>query len=184
MLAREALRIVGLPDGFSMTSPGSIRVALERWKQETVRARSAGNDVEASALSQAHEVLKRLARKYCECGEQKHPSTPRCPTCRIKKMASRATLVIEDGVRDDIEVPLVSKVNSFADRLRKLKTAECITIKAKHTPKTNGIIVMSRNIGKGWRRVWRTDGKTLEEVNQIIRDRKHEEKTLSNGNGN
>jgi hypothetical protein len=188
MKLQEALRVIGMPPEFRMNDRGEYETVMARWTQEIRLARDAVGDgvnddgTRARELSQAKEVVKARAKKFCGCGRRKSVTAECCPECRLQKYGAslgpaevRFRPEVSGPAEDTILIPV--KTGAVQTLLQKLeKTGDSVEVKAarptiQQIAHRLGMACVTREVSRGVFRVWRTDGKSIVEVNALIRER-------------
>jgi hypothetical protein len=145
------------------------------------------------------------------CGRVKRKEAPYCPLCRRAKAAAAvgrlssttkttngATMTPPGAAKslqkdwnqqpsEIVEIPPTkrhSPIRALLSTLAKPGDSIWMPCRTAHTIKQRAkaleLIVMYMKEGIGYR-VWRTDGKSIEEINEIIRQRKHKQLPFNNG---
>lgn len=180
-MKKRTAEMLGLPTG--------VDVGKKEWNEAGMRAvrermvRSQGDEEELKKLSQVKEYLKRLRRRICVCGKRKSVNGERCPECAMAEGRVR-------GVGNSEEVPVIERGVMIGGR--QMPTALSLAMGGlkevgesfeiqrslsaiRNEARRSGVGVITRRMSRAGEvpryRVWRSDGKTREEVNQIIRER-------------
>lgn len=196
----HAKELCGLPSDFEIRSQETYEVALAYWKEKTVAARREGNDALAAELSCAKELFRKRhatrVNRLCACGRGKSAHAVRCRICSTtaryygnKVMESTETNVELNAIETAlVPVPERStRAGKMRLMCRQLATKGQVGdsfVTDKPPPTVNTV---ARNLGmkiiyrlanpqekdrkKRLYRVWRSDGKSMEELNDIIRRR-------------
>jgi hypothetical protein len=193
----EALRLLNLPHG---TKPED---AHPHWKDQTVAATHAENHELLRLLSQAKQAIKRRTLKRCTYPGCNNPTSgERCSihlrnTVAMKNetripAVTNGVSEIESGVEVTHAVRSIS--SPIAEAIRKLrdqgKVGDSFTafIKAPSNvatiAKREGVQIITRKVypektdpthnKRKLCRIWRSDGKTADELNRIIHDQNRE----------
>ena len=195
-----AKRLCGLDEQFEIKTKSDFEYALRFWRERTVAARRANDDTTAATLSQCKEIFKRLYNRIAsyrcpDCDQGKSLYAVRCNMCaRIYRyyrhsIPSQSSLMkiheIEEGLV--IVPPITHRTGELSAICRKLATTGQIGdsfTTPKSSTSTNavcralGMTVIIRMVNheekdkkKRIYRVWRSDGLSMDEVNEILRKR-------------
>lgn len=196
----KARRTCGLDETFEIRSEEDYHFAIRVWRDLTVQARRANDDNRAAELSAAKEVFKkrynRLFSIHCpRCGEVKSHGAVHCQLCSHTVRYHNNEIWVRSVNMKEHEIeeapvlipPRMWSTGVLTGICRKMATTgqvgdSFITNKqptsVKNVCRMMGMEVTIRiaNIEekdpkkRRWR-VWRTDGKDMEEVNELIRKR-------------
>lgn len=151
-----------------------IDVLLVKCKENMVKARYAGDDDTSKHLSQIKAHLNNIGRSFCGCGHRKSRGAAQCPKCKLGE--PHVVRILPNYVEYNVPITIRKQPSVMRDALMKLDKvgASIVTPSmsinhAKEMAKSLGIGVLVRTVDSKHIRVWRTDGKSLEEVNEIIR---------------
>ncbi len=178
----EARSVLGLASDMNFRERAEILSAMDSWKRLIVQARRDGKNEDEVRLNQARAVLHNSLRQWCECGRRKKQTVDRCGLCRSRNGAHRdgveATAAIENGgVETSSDIPIPPAGHRTATYIKMCllkKTGQSVVVEGAASGSVRyfaarlGFEVVSRKIDSTHRRVWRTDGKTVKEVNEII----------------
>lgn len=198
MTFRRAKLLCGLPDDFFLRNELDYTQAINFWRAKTVEARKNGNDNHAAVLSQCKQIFKErhAARqsKICpDCGGAKSANGVRCQSCSFRWRFYKNQLNENNSMKEYEVVlgttlipPRTTYTGILTCTLRKLtegqvgdsfvtKKHSCVV---KAAARNLGLEVICRCINpeerdkaKRMYGVWRSDGMTMEQVNEIIQKR-------------
>lgn len=195
----RAKELVGLPSDFELRSEETYAHALACWKERTIAARREGRDADAAELSRAKECFKarhhRRVSRICKCGEAKNPHAEFCQVCSRTNRYYRNQVMehTETHVELNAMEPTLVPVPERSTRAGKMRLMcqqlattgqvgdSFVTDKppasVSTVARTLGMKIIFRLVNpqekdaKRLYRVWRSDGKSMEELNDIIRRR-------------
>jgi hypothetical protein len=194
---RHAITYLGLEPSFKIRDEDDYRQVMLVWRDRTVVARKSNNDEEAAVLSLCKEVVKRwwncrFSRKCPTCDDAKSIHAHECRRCSyLRRYHSRS--MNETTVKDyefsktTLVTPRVHSSGELSRALRQMADEgqvgdSFVTPKAptsiKLQAKMLGLEVicrmanpLERDPKKRKYRVWRSDGLSDEEVNEILKKR-------------
>lgn len=194
----KAKKLCGLDEAFEIRSEEDYNFALRVWRDQTIEARRRNDDNHAAELSQCKQLFKRrynnrVMRKCPTCGEAKSAHADHCQPCSItyrfyhNQLHTHSIVMKEHEIEEALAIipPRHHATGVLAAICRKLATTgqvgdSFITDKQPTTVKSMARLVGmevtvrianldERDLKKRRWRVWRTDGKEMEEVNEIIK---------------
>lgn len=197
---KHAKKLCALDDNFEITSDETFNFAMKVWKEKTVAARNANDDALAAELSQCKELFKRrhtnrVLRVCPKCGGSKSTHAMNCSVCARRErfypneIPSTSVVMKEHEIEEGLVIigPRCHQTGVLTSIIRKLASSgnvgdSFITDKQstsiKNVARMAGMEVIVRIANpeekdkkKRRYRVWRSDGKSMEEVNEIIRKR-------------
>ena|SRR5271157_888446 len=199
------IRLLGLEEGFAVSTEQNYAFALRVWREKIVAARRTGDEELARLLSQCKEVIKRryighVSRVCPQCGNSKSVHAHRCNICaRILRFYSHMIAQTVSVKEYEMElgtmlIPIRTQIGGICTAtVRKMATEgqvgdSFLTSKATSTVKNVArklgleVIVRIANAQEPDRkkrkyRVWRSDGLDMDGVNAIIKKRMAGEKT-------
>jgi hypothetical protein len=187
MKTKDALKTIGMPEGFVLRNVDDFEEMHRVWRMKTAAAKDGGDVEREKELNGAWAFLKKKQGRWCACGRIKSIRVSLCPDCYRAGKGPPLALPewVEGMVRDDIPIPgrvggkiepILRQLENVGDTLVIVATHEAI----RHIAARLGIKLTMRaltNPGSGTAyRVWRTDGLKADEVNRIIQQRKERQK--------
>jgi hypothetical protein len=183
MTLARACNMVGLPD-LKIESHLDIQEFHDKWKTLVVAARNRNDDAEAAALSEAWATVKKAGRKWCACGARKYVRSARCPSCTATgpKADDQTPAQIEYKEGElEIGVPIPpsqwrgNRIREALKKLEKIGQSTVLKLRRENLTRYAQELKLGFTAAKlegGYLRIWRTDGKSRDEVNAIIQKAK------------
>ena len=190
------LDLVGVEPNYDMRTPEDYDFLQRCVRDLMVMARRSGDDDQAAIFSQCKALLKRrfyLRGLKCECGNAKSRHADHCHTCYMRIRFYKVSLNEPKMKEHEIEsvltpVPdIIRKTGALSTVIRQLaqkgqvgdsfvtdKSSSSVGNLARHL----GLEILTRvanpeekDVKKRKYRVWRSDGMSMDQINQVIADR-------------